>query len=324
LRGRAAKALIAQEFGILNQPLTRILVVEDEDLIREVAVDALRDAGFDVEQAESASVALVMLAKQSFDLLFTDIRMPGMNGIELGRTAQRAYPLLKVMYTSGYTGDLAGEKTLPLLLKPYRLAALIARIEEELATPPAVPSSSTTMMHLMARGEQLRVRLEEERAIGEARRRDVRATVSISSRTRQVVAGLRGSNAESEPSFLAFYSRWLAIPKLAFNPERAAALDIGSAGITLWRQDAGDFECRFSGPDVDRQFGGMFKGRRLATMARFDPVSTSAAYVEVLRTVAPVLIERHLDFGIRNRELVLPLPNLALPYLISAHIFAAA
>jgi CheY-like chemotaxis protein len=306
---------------------TRILVVEDEALVREVAVDMLREEGFDVEQADSASRALTMLAEAPFDLLFTDIRMPGMNGIELGRTARRSYPALKIVYASGYAGDATAEEPLAILLKPYRLATMVARIAEELATPAAVPSSSTTVMQLLSRGEKLRARLDQERAIGEARRRDVRASVSMSSHTRQMIAGQRMGTAVAEPRFLAFYARWFALPQIRYEPaslERAVALDIGAAGLTLWCKEMAGFACRFCGEEVDLQFGGNVAGGLLATLLRFDPHSTKAAYDEVLHTAAPVLVERRLEGGIRNRELVLPIPAMTAPYLLSAHIFAAA
>jgi CheY-like chemotaxis protein len=305
-------------------PRARILVVDDEDLLRELAVDALHDAEFEVEQAGSGAEALAILSCRPFDLLFTDIRMPGMNGIELGRAAQRGNPSLRIVYASGYPGDAAGEETRAILLKPYRVPALIARIEEELATPRAVPSSSSSIMQLVMRGERLRARLEDERAIGEARRRQARATKSWSSRTRHMVVERRAADTETEPRFVAFYDRWLAVPHPGVDPERVAALDIAAGSVTLWRRDRADFECRFCGAEVDRQFGGNIGGGWLASLACFDPVATNAAYAEVIDTATPVLIERRLEGGIRNEELVLPLPGLRVPYLISTHLFASA
>src|SRR5262249_60350421 len=55
----------------------RVLVVEDEPLVREMAVEALRDAGFEVLEAEDGGAALALCGSTELDALFTDIRLPG-------------------------------------------------------------------------------------------------------------------------------------------------------------------------------------------------------------------------------------------------------
>src|SRR4051812_4123136 len=77
-----------------------ILVVEDDERVREVSVEALRDLGYTVLQAADANQALAMLALQpSVDLLFTDVVMPDMNGRQLAEKARAAYPSLTLLYT---------------------------------------------------------------------------------------------------------------------------------------------------------------------------------------------------------------------------------
>jgi len=87
----------------------RVLLVEDELLVREVAAEDLGEAGFDVTHASDGDEALAILRDNSeFDLLFTDIRMPGAtDGWELAREARQLIPGLKVIYATGL-GD-AGE-----------------------------------------------------------------------------------------------------------------------------------------------------------------------------------------------------------------------
>jgi len=106
----------------------KILVVEDEDMVRELAVELIEELGYTVVAADNAAAALRALAThRDVALLFTDIVMPGpLNGFALGREARRRLPDLKVLYTSGYVSrfdaDYAGAGQ--LLAKPYRAEQL--------------------------------------------------------------------------------------------------------------------------------------------------------------------------------------------------------
>jgi CheY-like chemotaxis protein len=81
-----------------------VLVVEDEDGVRQISVETLTELGYAVLQADSAEAALDMLDGASrIDLLFTDIVMPGINGRKLAELATAGRPGLKVIYTTGYT-----------------------------------------------------------------------------------------------------------------------------------------------------------------------------------------------------------------------------
>ena len=87
---------------------TRVLLVEDEPLISELAVEALEEQGFVVEVVSNAFDALRRLASgRTIDILFTDINLPGgMTGAELARKARALKPELPVVYASGrYRGD---------------------------------------------------------------------------------------------------------------------------------------------------------------------------------------------------------------------------
>ncbi|HTU11446.1 MAG TPA: CHASE3 domain-containing protein [Allosphingosinicella sp.] len=81
-----------------------ILVVEDEERVRQVSVETLRSLGYRVVEASGAPEALVVLAETpAVDLLFTDVVMPDMNGRQLAEKAREARPGLKVLFTTGYT-----------------------------------------------------------------------------------------------------------------------------------------------------------------------------------------------------------------------------
>ena len=106
----------------------RVLLVEDEPLISDIAAEALQEQGFEVETAANAGDALRRLAAESpVDILFTDIDLPGgMDGTALARCARRLRSDLPVIFTSGrYRLDaseaVAGAMFLP---KPYDLNTL--------------------------------------------------------------------------------------------------------------------------------------------------------------------------------------------------------
>jgi len=110
-----------------DRAMSTALLVEDELLIRELACEYLRDFGFEVTIARDATEALGILHQGNrFDLLFTDIRMPGgMDGRELALEAKRMDDGLRVIYATGYADGGAplqrGEK---LIGKPYTMSAL--------------------------------------------------------------------------------------------------------------------------------------------------------------------------------------------------------
>lgn len=116
-----------------------ILVVEDDELVRNHVIGVLRSFGYHVSSATSGPEALARLREEGpVDLLFTDVIMPGgMNGPELAATARTLYPGLKVLYTSGYTenaiihhGRL--DPGVLLLSKPYRGEELASKIRNAL------------------------------------------------------------------------------------------------------------------------------------------------------------------------------------------------
>ncbi|MEX0706966.1 MAG: ATP-binding protein [Woeseia sp.] len=117
-----------------------ILLVEDDDLVRQFAVQQLRQVGYTVLDAPHGPAALAIMQShdEPIDLLFTDVIMPGgMSGKVLADAARLLQPDLKVLFSSGYTetailhhGRLDADVS--LLSKPYRRAELVQRIREAL------------------------------------------------------------------------------------------------------------------------------------------------------------------------------------------------
>ncbi len=117
-----------------------ILVVEDDKLVRDYVLTQLHSLGYVTLDAANAAEALAIVAAgKDFDLLFTDVIMPGaMNGRQLADAVQKTRPGLQVLFTSGYTenaiihhGRL--DSGVLLLAKPYRKSDLAAMIRKALA-----------------------------------------------------------------------------------------------------------------------------------------------------------------------------------------------
>ena len=87
----------------------RVLVVEDNDEVGQFSTEILEDLGYTVRRADNADAALAILAEDEFaaDLVFSDVIMPGMNGVELAGVIRERYPGLPVVLTSGYSNVLA-------------------------------------------------------------------------------------------------------------------------------------------------------------------------------------------------------------------------
>ncbi len=120
-----------------------ILVVEDNELVLDFAVDALTQLGYRVLLATTPAAALdILVGDEPIDIMFSDVVLPhGMSGIELAQEARRLRPGLKILLTSGYSGGSAVDATpgerIPLLSKPYRLGELAQRLRETLAAAEA-------------------------------------------------------------------------------------------------------------------------------------------------------------------------------------------
>ncbi|KAA9367116.1 response regulator [Ochrobactrum quorumnocens] len=110
-----------------------ILVVEDEPVLRLVAVGDIEDAGMIALEASNGSQALEILATQpSIDFLFTDIDMPGsIDGVTLASIVQRHYPCIRVILVSGLctTPQLMLETPVPFYAKPYDMVHILQHMQ---------------------------------------------------------------------------------------------------------------------------------------------------------------------------------------------------
>jgi signal transduction histidine kinase/CheY-like chemotaxis protein len=112
-----------------------VLLVEDNEEVGEFAESMLTELGHDVTRVRSAGEALEVVAKRRFDLVFTDVVMPVMSGLELADALREVRPDMPVVLTTGYSDEIArsGAGGRPVLLKPYRIERLAAVLDDALA-----------------------------------------------------------------------------------------------------------------------------------------------------------------------------------------------
>jgi CheY-like chemotaxis protein len=134
--GRAVNELIYGEFEQMRRIV--VLLAEDEELLRMVSAEALRDEGFEVMEAEHAEAALKSLHAKASDIhvLFTDIQMPGtMDGLALAHHTAQNWPWIALLITSGLPRP--DQAALPIesrfLSKPYHHSRAISHIREMMA-----------------------------------------------------------------------------------------------------------------------------------------------------------------------------------------------
>ena len=115
----------------MAEPLT-VLFVEDESDLRDLVMGMLLAKGFRVFVAADGVDALHILRQHHVDLLFTDIVMPGINGVLLARHAKDVQPGLKVLFTTGYVQRALERNAVlygPVLFKPLRHTEIIQEVE---------------------------------------------------------------------------------------------------------------------------------------------------------------------------------------------------
>jgi PAS domain S-box-containing protein len=110
--------------------LGRVLVVEDDTVVAELAAGMLAELGFEATVTHSAKEALERLAGgEKPKLIFSDIVMPGgITGLELARKVRDRFPELPILLTTGYSEQVAGSHGFPVLQKPYEMGSLASAL----------------------------------------------------------------------------------------------------------------------------------------------------------------------------------------------------
>jgi CheY-like chemotaxis protein len=113
-----------------------ILPVDDDNAVREVTAQMLRDLGYDVIEAGSGGAALDLLEREpKLDLILIDFAMPGMNGAEVARQVQAKRPTLPILFVTGFAdrSALAGVSESHIIGKPFVAHELADKVRGALA-----------------------------------------------------------------------------------------------------------------------------------------------------------------------------------------------
>lgn len=143
--GRSVRALEQEK-----APCGRILVIDDDPDIRTVLRKTLTAAAYEVVTAETGRDAVSVLAREDFEAILSDVRMPELDGPSLFRFLEEHMPAAKnrVIFVTGDTSNqetmtFLGSSGRPFLPKPVNLAQLLALVEAVIATAPGPPPAES-------------------------------------------------------------------------------------------------------------------------------------------------------------------------------------
>jgi CheY-like chemotaxis protein len=127
--------------------MARILLAEDDPAVREFVRRALAHSGHDVTAVDDGLGAVEALSKAGFDLLVTDIVMPGMDGIALALKVSKDHPRLPILMMTGYAAERQRAHNLEALIhkviaKPFTLREICNFVAETLASHAPPPASA--------------------------------------------------------------------------------------------------------------------------------------------------------------------------------------
>ncbi|MEZ5316016.1 MAG: response regulator [Vicinamibacterales bacterium] len=119
----------------------RVLVVDDEESVRELVAKTLTNAMYEVETATDGAAAVARLRDHQYDLLITDLKMPGMDGLSVIREARRSSMDLPIIIITGYSTEASAIEAINLgvcgyLTKPFRLPKIVSEVDRAFGGPP--------------------------------------------------------------------------------------------------------------------------------------------------------------------------------------------
>lgn len=116
----------------------KVLVIDDEEIVRISCRRALSPEGYEVSQAQNGIEGLQMLEKERYDLVLTDLKMPDMDGIEVLRIIRKKWPEVQVIIITGYQTVDTAVKSIKLgafdyIEKPFTPDALVSAVTNAMA-----------------------------------------------------------------------------------------------------------------------------------------------------------------------------------------------
>lgn len=172
-------------------PINKILIVDDEDSLRVVLAKSLTRAGFACKDVEDAEQALKLLASETFDLIISDIAMPGMDGVELLKKVKLDHPEIDVIIMTGYGSDysyvdLMDAGASDYMTKPFNLNSTIARINR-------IAREKKNLINLKKTNQELCVTIERANILArEAKEASKAKTFFLASMSHEIRTPLNG------------------------------------------------------------------------------------------------------------------------------------
>lgn len=122
----------------MGAEMAQILLVEDDESLRRFLAQALVRAGHEVVDCGDGGEAYERFLAEHFDLLLTDIVMPGMDGIDLAKRAAKIAPDLKIIFITGFAAvalhpEVGAPKAAKVLSKPFHLREIVAEVDRMVA-----------------------------------------------------------------------------------------------------------------------------------------------------------------------------------------------
>ncbi len=115
----------------------KLLLVDDEDELVSTMADRLRWRGFEADAVTNGHAALERLQEKTYDIMVVDLKMPGIDGLELRDIVHRKHPDIKILMITGHGASphdevVAVEAQEEMLLKPFDIDEMVARIHQML------------------------------------------------------------------------------------------------------------------------------------------------------------------------------------------------
>jgi CheY-like chemotaxis protein len=126
--------VLAPQADLYRNLQAHILIVDDDDAVRQLTADMLRDLSYDTIEAGSAGAAFDILASEKIDLLLLDFAMPGMSGADVAHRVRTQYPGVPILFVTGYADRtlLTGITASQVITKPFTIHELAGRVAQVL------------------------------------------------------------------------------------------------------------------------------------------------------------------------------------------------
>jgi len=144
-----------------NNKTVKIIVVDDEEIVLSLICDTLEDEGYDIKTASNGEDALKIIEQDTFDLIISDIRMPGIDGIELIKRTREIQPEIGVIFMTGYANLNSAKNAIKqgafdYIMKPFEISEIRKAVKDAIRIKKEVEEKSSDHLRPDASTHRLR------------------------------------------------------------------------------------------------------------------------------------------------------------------------